>query len=135
MRGVRDSAGGASVSIARATEIEAIIDRVARWASGRRDIAGLLLVGSCAHDTAGPSSDVDFVLLTGRLRVERWRLRCSAAGVPRRRLITGQPQALVVWPLPWLTVPVPVTTVPAPQARTPGAYSVLPQWCPPLPAL
>jgi hypothetical protein len=65
MRGVRDSAGGASV-FARAAEIEAIIDRVTRWASGRRDIAGLLLVGSCARDAAGPSSDVDFVLLTRR---------------------------------------------------------------------
>ena len=63
------SADGASVSIARAAEIETVIDRVTRWASGRRDIAGLLLVGSCARDAARPSSDVDFVLLTRR---EAW---------------------------------------------------------------
>jgi UTP:GlnB (protein PII) uridylyltransferase len=56
--------GDASVSVARAAEIESVIDRVTRWASGRSDVAGLLLVGSCARGAARPSSDVDFVLLT-----------------------------------------------------------------------
>ncbi|GAB2815306.1 hypothetical protein GCM10027176_19940 [Actinoallomurus bryophytorum] len=55
---------GGSVSAARAAEIESVIDRVTRWASGRGDVAGLLLVGSCARGAARPSSDVDFVLLT-----------------------------------------------------------------------
>jgi hypothetical protein len=62
MRGVR----GSSVSIARAAEIEAIIDAVTLWAPGRPDVVGLLLVGSCARDAARPSSDVDFVLLSTR---------------------------------------------------------------------
>jgi predicted nucleotidyltransferase len=62
MRGVH----GSSVSIARAAEIEAIIDAVTLWASGRPDVVGLLLVGSCARGAARPSSDVDFVLLSTR---------------------------------------------------------------------
>jgi uncharacterized protein len=66
MRGVQGSAGGSSVSIARAAEIEAVIDAVTLWASDRPDVAGLLLVGSCARGAARPSSDVDFVLLTTR---------------------------------------------------------------------
>lgn len=38
--------------------------RVARWAAARTDVAGLLLVGSCARGTARADSDIDLVLLT-----------------------------------------------------------------------
>jgi uncharacterized protein len=55
---------GASLPAGRSAEIASIIDDVTLWASGRPDVAGLLLVGSCARGTARPSSDVDFVLLT-----------------------------------------------------------------------
>ncbi|HEX4226406.1 MAG TPA: nucleotidyltransferase domain-containing protein [Pseudonocardiaceae bacterium] len=48
----------------RATEIDATIRHVTRWARDRADIAGLLLVGSCARNAARPDSDIDFILLT-----------------------------------------------------------------------
>ncbi|MGW2748370.1 nucleotidyltransferase domain-containing protein [Streptomyces sp. NPDC001450] len=48
----------------RVAEINEIIDRITRWAEGREDIVGLLLVGSCARDAARPDSDIDVVLLT-----------------------------------------------------------------------
>jgi hypothetical protein len=54
----------AMISPERATEIEDVIHRVTRWASDRSDIAGLLLVGSCARDAARPGSDIDLILLT-----------------------------------------------------------------------
>ncbi|MFB9907748.1 nucleotidyltransferase domain-containing protein [Allokutzneria oryzae] len=53
----------AEVSSERATEIDAVIRRVTRWAAEREDITGLLLVGSCARDDQRPGSDVDLVLL------------------------------------------------------------------------
>ncbi|MFK4600163.1 nucleotidyltransferase domain-containing protein [Streptomyces pristinaespiralis] len=48
----------------RITEVDAFVQRIARWAADRADIVGLLLVGSFARDAAGPDSDVDIVLLT-----------------------------------------------------------------------
>jgi len=52
------------ISPERTAEIEETIDRVRRWAVDRRDIVGLLLVGSCARNAARPDSDIDLVLLT-----------------------------------------------------------------------
>lgn len=54
----------APVSPERAAEIDETISRVTNWAIGRKDIVGLLLVGSCARGTARPDSDIDIVLLT-----------------------------------------------------------------------
>lgn len=48
----------------RIVEIQEVIGRITRWATGREDIVGLLLVGSCARDAARPDSDIDIVLLT-----------------------------------------------------------------------
>ncbi|MGW2650691.1 nucleotidyltransferase domain-containing protein [Streptomyces sp. NPDC001393] len=60
----------------RVTEINEIIDRITRWARGREDIVGLLLVGSCARNAVRPDSDIDVVLLTtnesGYLREDAW---------------------------------------------------------------
>jgi uncharacterized protein len=53
-----------SISPERAAEIEYVIERVTRWAADRKDVLGLLLVGSCARDAARPDSDIDLVLLT-----------------------------------------------------------------------
>ncbi|MFF6999172.1 nucleotidyltransferase domain-containing protein [Streptomyces sp. NPDC008313] len=53
-----------ALSSERAAEINEVIDRITRWARGREDIVGLLLVGSCARDAAWPDSDIDVVLLT-----------------------------------------------------------------------
>lgn len=52
------------VSVERADEILNVIRRVTRWASGRDDVVGLLLVGSCARGAVRPDSDIDLVLLT-----------------------------------------------------------------------
>ncbi|MFI8848636.1 nucleotidyltransferase domain-containing protein [Streptomyces sp. 891-h] len=49
---------------ARAAELHRVVTRTTRWATDRPDIAGLLLVGSCARGAAGAGSDVDLVLLT-----------------------------------------------------------------------
>ncbi|MFK0294065.1 aminoglycoside 6-adenylyltransferase [Streptomyces sp. NPDC090442] len=48
----------------RAAEMREIADRITRWATGRPDIVGLLLVGSHARNAARADSDVDIVLLT-----------------------------------------------------------------------
>jgi nucleotidyltransferase-like protein len=53
-----------SISPERAAEIESVIERVTRWAADRKDVLGLLLVGSCARYAARPDSDIDLVLLT-----------------------------------------------------------------------
>jgi len=55
---------------ARRIEVESLLEIVLRWASARRDVRGLALVGSWARGTAHMESDVDLVLLT--LRVERF---------------------------------------------------------------
>ncbi|MFB7334073.1 nucleotidyltransferase domain-containing protein [Streptomyces adustus] len=54
----------AVLSPERAAEINDVIDRITRWARGREDVVGLLLVGSCARNAARPDSDIDIVLLT-----------------------------------------------------------------------
>ncbi|MDX3246914.1 nucleotidyltransferase domain-containing protein [Streptomyces sp. ME18-1-4] len=55
-------AGG--VSPEREAEMRQVVDRVTRWCENRSDVAGLLLVGSCARGAARPDSDVDLVLLS-----------------------------------------------------------------------
>ncbi|MFH8473717.1 nucleotidyltransferase family protein [Streptomyces sp. NPDC018000] len=52
------------VSQERAAEVQEVIARIARWATTRQDIVGLLLVGSYARNAARPDSDIDIVLLT-----------------------------------------------------------------------
>jgi predicted nucleotidyltransferase len=54
----------AGVSPERAAERGSVADRVARWSAKRSDVAGLLLVGSCARGVARPDSDVDLLLLS-----------------------------------------------------------------------
>lgn len=56
--------GPTELSPTRIAEISEVIDRVTGWAEDRRDIVGLLLVGSCARDAMRPDSDIDLVLLT-----------------------------------------------------------------------
>ncbi|MEU6817901.1 nucleotidyltransferase domain-containing protein [Streptomyces sp. NPDC046860] len=53
-----------ALSPERGSEINQVVGRITRWATGRGDIVGLLLVGSCVGNTAQPDSDVDVVLLT-----------------------------------------------------------------------
>ncbi|MGV9567260.1 nucleotidyltransferase domain-containing protein [Streptomyces sp. NPDC003480] len=53
-----------ALSPERVAEINEVIDQITRWARGREDVVGLLLVGSCARNTARPDSDIDVVLLT-----------------------------------------------------------------------
>jgi predicted nucleotidyltransferase len=38
-----------------------VIERITRWAAARKDVLGLLLVGSCARNAARPDSDIDVV--------------------------------------------------------------------------
>jgi predicted nucleotidyltransferase len=61
-----DPPAGSSTALSaeRIAEIEEVIGLITRWARGRKDIVGLLLVGSCARNAARPDSDVDIVLLT-----------------------------------------------------------------------
>ncbi|UNT00079.1 nucleotidyltransferase domain-containing protein [Streptomyces tubbatahanensis] len=54
---------GPGLPAARVTEINEVLARVTEWAARRPDVAGLLLVGSCARGTARTSSDIDLVLL------------------------------------------------------------------------
>ncbi|GGS25127.1 hypothetical protein GCM10010269_74710 [Streptomyces humidus] len=63
MRGDR-SVERAGVSPRRAAEMSSVTDRVARWCAERSDVAGLLLVGSCARGAARADSDVDLLLLS-----------------------------------------------------------------------
>lgn len=51
-----------SISPERAAEIQEVIERFTHWAAGRKDVLGLLLVGSCARNAARPDSDIDLVL-------------------------------------------------------------------------
>lgn len=65
----------AGVSPERVAEVEGVIGRVTRWAAHRRDVVGLLLVGSYARSAARPDSDIDLVLLTtdqARYSGARW---------------------------------------------------------------
>jgi hypothetical protein len=48
----------------RSTEVAELIARVTRWAAGRADVVGLLLVGSVARGEARAGSDVDLVVLS-----------------------------------------------------------------------
>jgi len=43
-----------------------LLESVAGWVQTRSDVVGLALFGSHARGTAGPASDVDFVILTTR---------------------------------------------------------------------
>ncbi|RKT09644.1 nucleotidyltransferase-like protein [Streptomyces sp. 1114.5] len=58
------SANQNEISQERVAEVQEVIDRITRWATTRRDIVGLLLVGSYARNAARPDSDIDIVLLT-----------------------------------------------------------------------
>ncbi len=73
----------------RAAEINEVIDRITRWARGREDIVGLILVGSCARDAARQDSDVDVVLLTADesryLREDAWAVELGLGGRIRTR--------------------------------------------------
>ncbi|QYN32379.1 nucleotidyltransferase domain-containing protein [Pseudonocardia sp. DSM 110487] len=60
-------ASDSMVSPERAAEIEDVIERITRWAAARKDVLGLLLVGSCARNAARPDSDIDLVLLTDEI--------------------------------------------------------------------
>jgi predicted nucleotidyltransferase len=46
--------------------IEQFLSAVVQWASAQPDIAAVALAGSYARGAAGPSSDVDFIILTSR---------------------------------------------------------------------
>ncbi|MEW2622385.1 nucleotidyltransferase domain-containing protein [Streptomyces sp. NPDC048106] len=48
----------------RLADVREFVQRLVRWAADRKDVAGLLLVGSYARGAARPGSDVDVVLLT-----------------------------------------------------------------------
>ncbi|MGW1591389.1 nucleotidyltransferase domain-containing protein [Streptomyces sp. NPDC002386] len=65
-----------ALSQERVAEINEVLDQITRWARGREDIVGLLLVGSCARNAARPDSDIDVVLLTTEesqyLREDAW---------------------------------------------------------------
>src|SRR5512140_3246037 len=43
--------------------VEEFLGQFAKWASARADVMGAALVGSYARGAAGPSSDVDLVVL------------------------------------------------------------------------
>lgn len=43
--------------------VEALLQAAVAWAKGREDVLGVALVGSHARGTAGPTSDVDLVLV------------------------------------------------------------------------
>ncbi|MDF3300076.1 nucleotidyltransferase domain-containing protein [Streptomyces tropicalis] len=79
----------AGVAPERSAEIDAVVGRVAGWARDRRDIAGVLLVGSCARGAARPDSDVDIVLLTRNPREylgeDAWALEIGLGGLIRTR--------------------------------------------------
>ncbi len=58
--------GGGQVTLSdeRAAQIENVIARVTEWVAGRRDVVGLLLVGSVARGAAREDSDVDLIVLS-----------------------------------------------------------------------
>jgi hypothetical protein len=75
-----------AISPERKTEIEQIIQRITRWAADRRDIIGLLLVGSCARNAARPDSDIDLVVLTtneAQYADNRWANQLAVGGLIR----------------------------------------------------
>ncbi|WP_069771480.1 nucleotidyltransferase domain-containing protein [Streptomyces sp. LUP30] len=80
---------GAGVSPQRAAEMSSVVDRVTRWSADRSDVAGLLLVGSCARGEARSDSDVDLLLLStapGRYAVDdSWLRELSLGEVVRVR--------------------------------------------------
>lgn len=51
------------VSADRKAEIADVIGHVTRWAVKRRDVLGLLLVGSCARESPRPDSDIDLIVI------------------------------------------------------------------------
>ena len=55
---------GAVVSPERADEVRQVVDTVHRWAVGRADVRGVLVVGSWARDAARMDSDVDIVVVS-----------------------------------------------------------------------
>ncbi|MGW1410139.1 nucleotidyltransferase domain-containing protein [Streptomyces sp. NPDC002403] len=75
-----DQPAGTALSPERIAEINEVIDRITHWAQDRKDVVGLLLVGSCARNVARPDSDIDFVLLTtdeSRYLAEGWAGECG----------------------------------------------------------
>jgi len=54
----------AELSAERAAEIQEVITRVTEWVAERRDVVGLLLVGSVARGAARDDSDLDLVVLS-----------------------------------------------------------------------
>ena len=55
---------GARTSIQDVTHLAPLLEALSHWARSRTDIVGLALVGSHARDAAGPTSDVDVVIVT-----------------------------------------------------------------------
>ncbi|KAA2266617.1 nucleotidyltransferase domain-containing protein [Solihabitans fulvus] len=53
-----------ATSTGRRREVEELLQRVAQWAEKRKDVVGVLLVGSWARQAAREDSDVDLLLLT-----------------------------------------------------------------------
>ncbi|WP_329407739.1 nucleotidyltransferase domain-containing protein [Streptomyces sp. NBC_00704] len=87
--GERCAERAAGVSPQRAAEMGSVTGRVARWAAGRGDAAGLLLVGSCARGAARADSDVDLLLLStapdGYAADDAWLRELSLGEVVRVR--------------------------------------------------
>jgi uncharacterized protein len=48
----------------RRTAVEALLERVTRWAAARQDVVALALVGSYARGADRPDSDIDLMVLT-----------------------------------------------------------------------
>ncbi|MEU8654967.1 nucleotidyltransferase domain-containing protein [Streptomyces sp. NPDC048737] len=56
--------GPAGVSAERRDEVRSVVRRVTRWAAGREDVVGVLLVGSWARGAGRADLDVDLLVLT-----------------------------------------------------------------------
>ena len=73
----------------RAGEVERVLTAFAAWAPSRADVLGVALVGSWAHGTARPDSDVDVVVVSSdperRAAAGDWPTDLRAAPVLRRR--------------------------------------------------
>lgn len=80
--------------------IQPFLDQVVRWAGQQPAIQAVVLVGSYARGQAGPSSDIDLVLLAGEpgryLADTGW---VSRFGVPLRQQVEpyGPLTSLRVW--------------------------------------
>lgn len=65
------------VTTARRREVARVRSRLGTWASRRRDVQAVAMVGSWARGSANMASDVDFVVLTddpaGLVGEEWWR--------------------------------------------------------------